>query len=52
MPLTRIDVTDAIGPDRLSALAESIHQAAVETIGITPDNRHQVVSVHRAGNRR
>ena len=49
MPLTRIDVTDAIGPDRLSALAESIHQAAVETIGITPDNRHQVVSVHRAG---
>jgi len=48
MPLTRIDVTDTISPDRLSALADSIHQAAVETIGITADNRHQVVSVYPA----
>jgi phenylpyruvate tautomerase PptA (4-oxalocrotonate tautomerase family) len=48
MPLTRIDVTDAISPDRRSALADALHQAMVETIGITPDNRHQVVSVHRA----
>ena len=49
MPLTRIDVTDAISPDRRRALADALHQAAMETIGITADNRHQVVSVHRAG---
>jgi phenylpyruvate tautomerase PptA (4-oxalocrotonate tautomerase family) len=49
MPLTRIDVTDAISPDRLGALADALHQAAVETIGITPDNRHQILSVHRTG---
>jgi phenylpyruvate tautomerase PptA (4-oxalocrotonate tautomerase family) len=49
MPLTRIDVTDAISPDRLSALADALHQAEVETIGITPDNRHQLIHVHPAG---
>ena len=49
MPLTRIDVTDTISQDRLTALVDSIHQAAVETLGITPDNRHQIVSVHQAG---
>jgi phenylpyruvate tautomerase PptA (4-oxalocrotonate tautomerase family) len=48
MPLTRIDVTDAISSDRRSALADALHQAAMETIGITADNRHQVVSVHHA----
>jgi hypothetical protein len=36
MPLTRIDVTDSIDSDRLGALADALHQAAVETIGITP----------------
>ena len=49
MPLTRIDVTDAISSDRLSALADALHQAEVEAIGITPDNRHQLIHVHRAG---
>jgi phenylpyruvate tautomerase PptA (4-oxalocrotonate tautomerase family) len=49
MPLTRIDVTDAITSDRLSALADALHQAEVETIGITPDNRHQLIYVHPAG---
>lgn len=49
MPLTRIDVTDAISSDRLSALADALHQAEVETIGITPDNRHQLIHVHQAG---
>src|SRR5579859_3010990 len=43
MPLTRIDVTDAISSARLSALADALHQAAVETIGITPDNRRQII---------
>ena len=49
MPLTRIDVTDAISSDRLRALADALHQAEVETIGITPDNRHQLIHVHQAG---
>jgi phenylpyruvate tautomerase PptA (4-oxalocrotonate tautomerase family) len=49
MPLTRIDVTDIISSDRLSALADALHQAEVETIGITPDNRHQLIHVHQAG---
>ena len=48
MPLTRIDVTDTISSDRLSALADALHQAAVETTGITPDNRHQIIHVHHA----
>ena len=48
MPLTRIDVTDAISPARLGALADALHQAAVDTIGITPDNRHQIIQVHHA----
>jgi phenylpyruvate tautomerase PptA (4-oxalocrotonate tautomerase family) len=49
MPLTRIDVTDTISSDRLSALADALHQAEVETMGITPDNRHQLIHVHQAG---
>ena len=49
MPLTRIDVTDTITADRLSALADALHQAEVETMGIPPDNRHKLIHVHQAG---
>ena len=49
MPLTRIDVTDTVSHDRLGALADALHQAMVESIGITPDNRHQILSVRRPG---
>jgi phenylpyruvate tautomerase PptA (4-oxalocrotonate tautomerase family) len=49
MPLTRIDVTDTVSRDQLTALADALHQAMVETIGITQDNRHQILGVHRAG---
>ena len=49
MPLTRIDVTDTISAERLTDLADALHQAMVESIGITPDNRHQILTVHRPG---
>jgi phenylpyruvate tautomerase PptA (4-oxalocrotonate tautomerase family) len=46
MPLTRIDLPASINADRRHALADAVHQAAVDTIGITPDNRHQTIQVH------
>jgi phenylpyruvate tautomerase PptA (4-oxalocrotonate tautomerase family) len=47
MPLFRIDVTDTIDAGRRRALADALHQAAVTALGIAPDNRHQIIAVHR-----
>ncbi|TLS39880.1 tautomerase family protein [Streptomyces montanus] len=45
MPLVRID---ALGADRhrLDALGRAVHDALVETIGIPPDDRFQVLVGH------
>ncbi|GGS09003.1 tautomerase [Streptomyces aureoverticillatus] len=48
MPFVRIDVlgTDT---DRLDALGRAVHDALVETIGIPPDDRFQVLTAHDGG---
>ncbi|MEU7059098.1 tautomerase family protein [Streptomyces sp. NPDC046197] len=45
MPLVRIDAMDADG-DRLDALGRAVHDALVETLGIPPDDRFQILTRH------
>ena len=45
MPLVRIDAVRA-DRDRLEALGRAVHDALVETIGIPPDDRFQVLVGH------
>ncbi|MFI7017388.1 tautomerase family protein [Streptomyces sp. NPDC050164] len=45
MPFVRIDTLRA-GPERLAALGRAVHDALVETIGIPPDDRFQVLVDH------
>ncbi|CAM5265995.1 Tautomerase family protein OS=Streptomyces tendae OX=1932 GN=GUR47_28605 PE=4 SV=1 [Streptomyces tendae] len=49
MPFVRIDAyhTDS-RPDRLDALGRAVHDALVETLGIAPDDRFQVLTAHDA----
>jgi len=49
MPFVRIDALRA-GPDRLAALGRAVHDALVETIGIPPDDRFQVLVGHDGAN--
>ncbi|MBO8193086.1 tautomerase family protein [Streptomyces oryzae] len=49
MPFVRIDALRA-GPDRLDALGRAVHDALVETIGIPPDDRFQVLVGHDGTN--
>ncbi|MET9994785.1 tautomerase family protein [Streptomyces mutabilis] len=45
MPFVRIDA-HATDPDRLDALGRAVHDALVETLGIPPDDRFQVLTGH------
>lgn len=45
MPFVRIDALEA-DSDRLDALGRAVHDAMVETIGIPPDDRFQVLASH------
>ncbi|WP_328550779.1 MULTISPECIES: tautomerase family protein [unclassified Streptomyces] len=45
MPFVRIDALGADG-DRLDALGRAVHEALVETIGIPPNDRFQVLVGH------
>lgn len=45
MPFVRIDAQGA-GSDRLDALGRAVHDALVETLGIPPDDRFQVLTAH------
>ncbi|MDQ0603872.1 phenylpyruvate tautomerase PptA (4-oxalocrotonate tautomerase family) [Streptomyces canus] len=45
MPFIRID-TLGTDPGRLDALGRAVHEAMVETIGIPPDDRFQVLTGH------
>lgn len=49
MPFVRIDVWGT-APDRLEALGSAVHDAMVETIGIPPDDRFQVLTGHDGSN--
>ncbi|WP_330456026.1 tautomerase family protein [Streptomyces sp. NBC_00820] len=45
MPFVRIDALGA-GPDRLDALGRAVQDALVETLGVPPDDRFQVLTGH------
>ncbi|MFE9767497.1 tautomerase family protein [Streptomyces sp. NPDC005808] len=45
MPLVRLDTLGA-DTDRLDALGRAVHEALVETIGVPPDDRFQVLVGH------
>jgi phenylpyruvate tautomerase PptA (4-oxalocrotonate tautomerase family) len=45
MPFIRIDALRA-DADRLDALGRAVHDALVETIGVPPDDRFQVLTSH------
>ncbi|MEV5428506.1 tautomerase family protein [Streptomyces sp. NPDC052701] len=45
MPLVRIDALKA-DSERLEALGRAVHEALVETIGIPPDDRFQILTSH------
>ncbi|WP_030230726.1 MULTISPECIES: tautomerase family protein [unclassified Streptomyces] len=49
MPFVRIDTLRA-GPERLAALGRAVQDALVETIGIPPDDRFQVLVDHDGTN--
>lgn len=49
MPFVRIDAHGGgTDDDRLDALGRAVHDALVETLGIPPDDRFQVLTVHDA----
>ena len=45
MPFVRIDALNA-DADRLDALGQAVHEALIDTIGIPPDDRFQVLTSH------
>lgn len=44
MPLARISVPDHLSPERITALADAVHQALVETCDVPAKDRFQLVS--------
>ncbi|HEY6106199.1 MAG TPA: tautomerase family protein [Anaeromyxobacteraceae bacterium] len=48
MPLVRISLRQGGPPGRGRAVADAVHQAMVETIGVPPLDRFQVVTEHPA----
>ncbi len=49
MPLVRIDLSETRPPAVRSAIAEGVHQALVDAVGIPADDRFQVVTPHPDG---
>ncbi len=49
MPLVRIDVPDIMPQATRKAVADGVHAALVEAIGIPADDRFQVVAAHPSG---
>ena len=49
MPLVRIDLTRGRSREGVRAVAEAIHTAIVETYGIPPRDRFQIVTQHEPG---
>jgi 4-oxalocrotonate tautomerase len=48
MPLVRISLRQGGPPGRGRAVGEAVHQAMVETIGVPPLDRFQVITEHPA----
>lgn len=49
MPFVRIDMTPQFTPEMQIRIADAVHAALVEAVGIPADDRFQVVSAHHAG---
>ena len=49
MPFVRIDVLPGRTPDQLGAIADGVHRALIEAIGIPEADRFQVLSQHTEG---
>jgi phenylpyruvate tautomerase PptA (4-oxalocrotonate tautomerase family) len=50
MPLQRIDMAEGRSEEERRAIADAVHRAMVEVIGVPTDDRFQVVTEHpRAG---
>ena len=48
MPLVRIDLRAGHSPAVRRQVGDAVHQAMVETLGIPPDDRFQVITEHPA----
>ena len=46
MPLSRLSVPAHLPPSRIRALADAVHESLVETCGVAPNNRFQLVSTY------
>lgn len=46
MPLVRIDVSRDLSDERVAALADAVHLALVDTVGVPKDDRFQIISKH------
>jgi len=49
MPLQRIDLAHGRPEAERRAIADAVHRALVETIGVPPDDRFQVIAEHPQG---
>jgi phenylpyruvate tautomerase PptA (4-oxalocrotonate tautomerase family) len=49
MPLQRIDLVEGRSPEQRRAIADAVHRALVETIGVPPEDRFQIVTEHARG---
>lgn len=46
MPLVRIDLREGTAPAYRRAVADAVHQALVETMGVPSEDRFQVINEH------
>jgi 4-oxalocrotonate tautomerase len=46
VPLQRIDLVEGRAEPQRRAIADAVHRALVETIGVPPDDRFQIVTEH------
>lgn len=49
MPLVRIDLVDHHSPEQIRAIADGVHQAIVDVLGIPERDRFQIITAHRPG---
>jgi phenylpyruvate tautomerase PptA (4-oxalocrotonate tautomerase family) len=49
MPLQRIDLAAGRSPEQRRAIADAVHRALVEAIGVPADDRFQIVTAHAPG---
>jgi Tautomerase enzyme len=47
MPLVRIDVVDHHSPQQLRDIADAVHRAVVDVLGIPERDRFQIITTHR-----